>query len=434
VREAAAAAVVLRAPYWSALPGEAEWDSPPHDQTSASLPCLERLEHELARAHNRRFGVAVASGTTALTIALSALDLVPGDEVLVPAYGCIAPEMAVLGAGGVPIHVEIDPDTYALDPAAVSRARNERTRAVIAVHFAGRPMDVAVVAAAAPELAVVEDACLAEGAARAGQPVGSVGRAAVFSFGVDKPLHAGEGGLVVTDDAALAARLRRLRSLGLDPETGDHQTPAGNHRMTELQAAVLLPQWERAARDRARRERSARTIEAALAGCPLLRPLAGGNECAPIGPRSEGAVPARCQPLVDARAQLWLRYDENAAEVDRRRFVAAVQAEGIPLFAGWTRPNYICALFATDRAARWLAERGASRPPDHYERTVCPVAERAAYGEACLLPLRVLSAPGGDVADAARALVKVLEQLPTLRASRRNGSRSSAGSRPSPRR
>src|SRR5262249_51945944 len=112
-----------------------------------------------------------------------------------------------------------------------------------------------------------------------------------------------------------------------------------------------------------------------------------------------------------------------AAGVDRRRFVAAVQAEGVPLFAGWTRPNYTCALFAADRAARWLAERGSALPPDYYERTLCPVAERAAYGEACVLPLRVLRAPADDVGDAGRALVKVLEELPPLRASRLSGSR-----------
>src|SRR5262249_38072977 len=105
------------------------------------------------------------------------------------------------------------------------------------------------------------------------------------------------------------------------------------------------------------------------------------------------------------------------------RFVAAVQAEGVPLFAGWTRPNYTCSLYAADRAAKWLAERGSDLPSDTYEHTVCPVAERAAYGEACVVPLRVLSAQAGAVADAAGALVKGLEELPTLRSSRRIGSR-----------
>jgi dTDP-4-amino-4,6-dideoxygalactose transaminase len=269
---------------------------------------------------------------------------------------------------------------------------------------------------------VVEDACLAPGAARDGQPVGSVGRATVFSFGVDKPVHAGEGGLLVTDDCRLAKRCRQLRSLGRDPESGDHILPAGTHRMTELQAAVLLPQWERRERDRQRRDRNARRVEAALAGCRLLRPLGGAG-----ADGSVGAVP------VDARAQLWLRFDEAAAEVPRSRFLAAVQAEGVPMFAGWTRPNFAWGLFTARRAARWLAERGSSRPADHYEQAVCPIAERAAYGEACLLPLRVLSASARDVADVCRALDKVLSQLPALRAAPSTGA-SSAGARRSSRR
>jgi perosamine synthetase len=227
-REAASIGGVLRATTWSALPGDEECECALPDLPGSGLPYRDRLEQQVARAHGVRFGVAVASGTTALTLALRALDLAGGDEVLVPAYGCVAPEMAVLAAGGVPVHVDIHPDDYAIDPAALTPALSGRARALIVVHFAGRAADLRAIAAAAPGLAVVEDASLAPGAARAGRPVGSAGRAATFSFGVDKPLHAGEGGLVVTDDIRVATRCRRLRSLGLDPETGDHRIPSGN--------------------------------------------------------------------------------------------------------------------------------------------------------------------------------------------------------------
>lgn len=397
-REAASVARVLRASTWSALPGDEEAACPLPDLPPTSLAHRERLEREIACTHGVRFGVAIASGTTALTMALRALDLGPGDEVLVPAYGCVAPEMAVLAAGGVPVHVDIHPDCYAIDPIAIPPVLTDRTRAVIVIHFAGRPADVRAVGAAASGLAVVEDACLAPGAARDGQPVGSLGRAAVFSFGVDKPLHAGEGGLVMTDDFRVATRCRRLRSLGLDPEAGDHLMPAGSHRLSELQAAALLPQWERRERDRQRRERNARRIEAALAGCALLRPLAELGTDA-----------------IDARAQLWLRDDESAAGVARGDLLDAVQAEGVPIYAGWERPNSTYGLFTARRAGRWLAERGSPRPADCYERCVCPNAERAAFGEACLLPL---SASARDMADVCRALEKVLTQLPALRAHR----------------
>jgi dTDP-4-amino-4,6-dideoxygalactose transaminase len=413
-REAASVGRVLRASTWSSLPGDEEAQDPLPDLPPTSLSHRDRLEREMARAHGARFGVAVASGTTALTLALRALGLDPGDEVLVPAYGCVAPEMAVLAAGGVPVHVDICPGCYAIDPTAIPPVLTDRTRAVIVVHFAGRPADVRAAGAAAPGVPVVEDACLAPGAARDGQPVGALGRAAVFSFGVDKPLHAGEGGLVVTDDLRVATRCRRLRSLGLDPEMGDHLMPAGSHRLSELQAAALLPQWQRRERDRQRRERNARRIEAALAGCELLRPLAELGTDA-----------------IDARAQLWLRYDESGAGVSRGDFVDAVQAEGVPIYAGWERPNYACALFTAQRAGRWLAERGSPRPADCYERCVCPNAERAAFGEACLFPLRILGAPVRDVADVCRALEKVLTQLPALRAHRASTQAGRSGRQPS---
>ncbi|MGQ9733410.1 MAG: DegT/DnrJ/EryC1/StrS family aminotransferase, partial [Candidatus Zipacnadales bacterium] len=134
-------------------------DAEEAEQTSA-------LEAEFAAFHQARYAVAVSSGTAALTLALRAVELAPGDEVIVPAYNCIATDMAVLEAGGVPVHADIDPETYCLAPAAAEAALTERTRAVIPVHFAGQPADLEAFASLAERhgLALIEDAAVAPGA------------------------------------------------------------------------------------------------------------------------------------------------------------------------------------------------------------------------------------------------------------------------------
>lgn len=380
----------------AALAGAADWSRAGEDWP---LPCLDRLEEEWARAHGARHAVAVSSGTAALTLILRALGLQPGDEVLIPAYGCPAVDVAVLAAGLTPVHVEIDPGTYGMAPAAAAAAVTPGTAAIVAVHFGGGPSGLEALRRVAERngIALVEDACLAPGAVYDGRRVGTWGRASAFSLGVRKPITAGEGGLVVTDDAALAAAIRHMRSLGADQDTGDIRDPSGNFRLTELQAAVAIPQLARLGAELQRRERAAIEIEAALAGTRHFRPLDR-------------------DPLLErhGRAQLWIRYVEDGTSVPRARVAEAVQAEGIPLFEGWPRPNYCLGVYTPARAAEWLRARGASLPAEHYSRTCCPNAERAAFEEGLMLDFPILDAEPPVIRDAAEAVVKVGANLAEL--------------------
>jgi dTDP-4-amino-4,6-dideoxygalactose transaminase len=192
-------------------------------------PELAAFEREWADFTGRRFAVGVGSGTDALRLALVALDIGAGDEVIVPAFTAIPTVAAVCAAGAVPVPVDVDPDTAALDPAAARAAIGPRTRAVVVVHLYGRPAEL-------PDLGltVIEDAAHAHGAIR-----GEGGVAAAYSFYPTKNLGGvGDGGAIVTDDSDLAQRISALRSHGRD-EAGRFQEISTNSRLSELEAAAL---------------------------------------------------------------------------------------------------------------------------------------------------------------------------------------------------
>jgi dTDP-3-amino-3,4,6-trideoxy-alpha-D-glucose transaminase len=204
-------------------------------------PEVEAFETEFAVASGAAHAIGVASGTDAIALALRALDLGPGDEVIVPAMTAAFTGLAVASIGATPVIVDVDSRTLTIDLSACEAAVSPRTRAVVPVHLYGQPADTAGVLglAARHGLAVIEDCCQAHLATAAGVPVGTAGTAGAFSFYPTKNLGAlGDGGAVVTSDAALAQRIRRLRNGG---QAGRYQhVEAGvNSRLDELQAAVL---------------------------------------------------------------------------------------------------------------------------------------------------------------------------------------------------
>jgi len=205
-------------------------------------PELNAFEQALARAHAVSDAVAVSSGTAALHLALVALGIGPGDEVIVPSFTFVAVANAVAQAGATPVFAEIDALTLNLDPAAVERAITPNTRALIVVHTFGVPAEMDALASLAERhgLIVIEDACEAIGAQFAGQPVGSFGRVAALAFYPNKQITTGEGGALLVRDAALAARLRLLRNQGRDASAGwlDHAEPGYNYRLSELACAL----------------------------------------------------------------------------------------------------------------------------------------------------------------------------------------------------
>ncbi len=232
------------------------------------------LEAEVAALCGVRHGVGVASGTDALHLALRALDVGPGDEVITPAFSFVASASAVLHAGARPVFVDIDLRTFTLDPAQVERAITPRTKAILPVHLYGHPVDMDALTAVAGRhrLAVIEDVAQAIGASYAGRAVGSFGDLACLSFYPTKNLGAcGDAGMVVTDREELADRVRRLRDHGARVKY-QHAELGWSSRLDELQAALLrvklrhLPAWTKARRALAAR------YSALLPGLPLTLP------------------------------------------------------------------------------------------------------------------------------------------------------------------
>ena len=238
---------------------------------------VRELEERIAALSAARFGVAVATGTDALLLALKALDLGPGDEVLTTPFSFFATAGTIHNAGGRPVFVDIDPGTYNLDVARVAAAVTPRTRAILPVHLFGQmaPMEAILEIAARHGLAVVEDACQAIGARRlmggAWRVAGETGTAGALSFFPTKNLGAwGDAGMLVTSDEALAARVRRLRTHG-GLKMYFHEEVGTNSRLDALQAAVLLAKLSHLARWSADRRAHAAAYSAALGGVGAVR-------------------------------------------------------------------------------------------------------------------------------------------------------------------
>ena len=233
-----------------------------------------RFEREFAAFCEAGHGVATSNGTTALHLALVTLGLGPGDEVLVPDLTFVATANAVRYTGATPVLVDADPVTWTMHPADARRKVTARTRAIIPVHLYGHPVDLDPLSelARAHGLRVVEDAAEAHGARYQGRRVGALGHIGVFSFYGNKIITTGEGGMVVTNDPALAARAAFLRDHAMDPKRRYYHPEVGfNYRMTNIQAAIGCAQLEQAESILARRKAIAAAYEAGLAGIPGLR-------------------------------------------------------------------------------------------------------------------------------------------------------------------
>jgi perosamine synthetase len=236
----------------------------------AQGPLVERFEGEFAAYCGSRYAVAANSGTAALHLALLAHGVGPGDEVITTSFSFVATANAILLTGARPVFVDIDPDTFNIDAAAIGPAVTGRTRALVVVHLYGRPCDMDAVTriAAAHNLALIEDACQAHGAQWRGHRVGSFG-CGCFSFYPTKNMTTGEGGMVTTDDAAVAERVAVLRSHG---QTGRYLSEhlGFNYRMTDSAAALGLKQLERLEAYTEARIENARRLSEGLSGIPGL--------------------------------------------------------------------------------------------------------------------------------------------------------------------
>jgi dTDP-4-amino-4,6-dideoxygalactose transaminase len=354
------------------------------------------FEREFASFQQAAHGVAVTNGTAALEVALRACGVGIGDEVIVPPYTFVATASACLTLGAFPVFVDIDPETYAIDPARVEEAITPRTKAIIAVHIGGGPADMDGVLDVAKRhgLRVIEDAAQAHGAAWRGRRVGAIGNAGTFSFQSSKNLTAGEGGIVLTDDPQLAdlawsvANVGRRRSSG---ESGwyQHDVLGSNYRLTEFQGALLLSQLRRLPEQIAHRERMAARLTAGLNEVPGFRPV-------------------QRDPRVTTHAwHLYMcRYDAGAfGGRPRQEFLAALRAEGIPCSSGYTplyRAPAIRKAVATLEAALGRSGYAALLSPER-----CPVNEWVCNEGGVWFTQRMLLGSERDVDDIVAAVRKV---------------------------
>ncbi|CAN5703179.1 DegT/DnrJ/EryC1/StrS family aminotransferase [soil metagenome] len=229
---------------------------------------INQFEQEFADFCGVREGIAVCNGTIALHLALHALGIGAGDEVIVPTLTFIASANAVHYTGATPVFADVDPVTWNIDPSSVERLISSRTRAIMPVHVYGHPapMPELNALAQAHSLLIVEDSAEAHGAAIGEQRTGGFGQVAAFSFMANKIITTGEGGMLTTNDPALAARCRMLRDHAMPPERRYWHPEVGfNYRMTNLQAAVGVAQMTRIDEFIARKRQIAQQYTAALA-------------------------------------------------------------------------------------------------------------------------------------------------------------------------
>lgn len=298
----------------------------------------DAFEAEFAAYCEAPHCVAVANGLDALHLVLRAWDIGAGDEVVVPSHTFIATWLAVTQTGATLVPVEPDARTGNLDPARLEAAITPRTKAVVPVHLYGQPADMtAIIAIAARHgLKVLEDAAQAHGARHHGRRAGSLGHAAAFSFYPGKNLGAlGDGGAIVTTDAALAARLRELRNYGSAVKYR-HDLQGVNSRLDELQAAVLRAKLPHLDAENAHRRAFAARLTAALHGLPLGLPaVQAGND--PVWHLYVIRSPARdaLQAALKARGVASLVHYPTACH--RQRAYAGTAWPALPLAEAWAR-------------------------------------------------------------------------------------------------
>jgi perosamine synthetase len=234
---------------------------------------ITRFEESFAAWNGMPHAVAMSSCTAALHASLVALGIGPGDEVVIPDFTLIVSANTVIQAGARPVLVDVDRATWCLDPALIEAALTPRTKAIMAVHMYGHPCDMPAILEIARRrsLAVIEDCAEAHGAEVASRKVGTFGDAACFSFYGNKILTTGEGGMVLTRDAALAAKLRLLRDQAFEPPRFVHKEMGFNYRLTNVQAAIGLAQTEKADEKVAKKREIARWYLRLLSGCPDLQ-------------------------------------------------------------------------------------------------------------------------------------------------------------------
>src|SRR5574340_364991 len=293
-----------------------------------------QFEIEFASYQEARHGITVNSGTTALQVALEALEIGPGDEVIVPAYTFQATATSVFLANAIPVFADVEAGTMNISPESVAAVMTRRTRAIVPVHIAGLPAGMARLRELAEPkgISLLEDCAQAHGAVWRGKKVGSIGHAGAFSFQASKDLPSGEGGIVITNDDEVAARASGLRDCGRVEGRPfyEHHLLGYNYRITEMQAALLRSRLRHLEAETELRWRNGRRLTAKLKQLPGVEPL--DPEPGPGDRRAYHLYPVRL-------------HSDQLDGLSRERFMEALSAEGVPCSAGYGQPLYQSPVF-----------------------------------------------------------------------------------------
>src|SRR5688572_27040560 len=343
------------------------------------------FEKRFAEMHGCKHGIAVVNGTVSLRIALIAAGIRAGDEVIIPPYTFFSTASAVVEANAIPVFVDIDLETFNIDPKAVEASITPRTRAIIPVHFAGQlaDMDAIMEIAARHKLVVIEDAAHAHGASYKNRPAGSIGPLSSFSFQSSKNLTAGEGGIITTNDDALAEACRSIQNCGRVPNGVwyEHHVISGNYRLGEFQGAVLNAQLDRLEVQTKTRDRNGQYLASQLAKLPGLHPQKRSADC-----------------TRHSYHLFMLRLDKGS----RAAVLTGLQAEGIPCSAGYGFSLHQQPFFRKKAFGPYLPGVALD-----YEKTRCPNSDLICQ-QAIWLEQSMFLGSRKDMDDIGRAFEKVL--------------------------
>jgi len=357
---------------------------------------VEAFEKEFATFCGTKYALTCVNGSVALRLALIACGVKPGDEVIVPPYTFIATASIIIEANCVPVFVDIDPNTYNLNPVEIEKAITKRTKAIIPVHFAGQACDMDAIMAIAKKhnLRVIEDACHSHGAEYKGKKLGSIGDAGCFSFQSSKNLTSGEGGMIITNDEKLYDMMNTLRNVGRvkDGQWYEHHYAGCNYRITQMQAVLLSSQLKRLKGQTALRHENGTYLNSLFEKIDGIKPLSRG-----MG-----------ETLHSYHIYIF-KYDKlkfnNLSKVE---FAKMLAAEGVPCFIGYPQPLYKQPLFQKKNFMCY-----AIPPEVDYTKDCCPETEKACYEEAVWIFQNTLLGTKEDMNKFAEAIIKIQKNYNT---------------------
>ena len=362
-----------------------------NDSWGIGSESIRELEDKFALFHEAKSCIAVNTGTNALWVALKAAGVSFGDEVIIPAYTFIATATAVLMANATPVFVDIEPNTFNMDPNLIESAITDRTKVIIPVHIGGNPADMESIIdlAMKHKLIIIEDAAQAHGAEWDGKKVGALHKGGIFSFQSSKNMSAGEGGAIVSNDEDFMDTCFAYYNCGRhrDGDWYEHRIIGGNHRMSAMAASLLIPQFETIENDMRIRDKNRQKLDQALSDMDL-------------------EITHRYKKVTRESNHLYLlRYKaENFNDISREKFFDAMRAEGVYTYAGYN-PLYREDVFkGQGDDFPWLKNV-------NYSNISCPVTEQIADYQSVWLTQNHLLGDESDIQDIINAFEKVTMAL-----------------------